>query len=93
MTTRSQKRTTVAEPASGEFEASTAENNQTESFVAGASKSPKIQSAKHDETKTSLRRKEIMSDLTKILAENQNEMLKFIASALKNLESAKSRKL
>ena len=34
MTTRSQKRKAVAELVSGEFEASMAEKNQTESFVA-----------------------------------------------------------
>ena len=82
MTTRSQKRKPVAELASGEFEASTTENIQTESYVAGPSKSPKVQPEKLDEIKTSLR-KEIMSDLTKILAENQKEMLKLIAPAVK----------
>ena len=44
MTTRSQKGKTVAELASGEFEVVAAENTQTESYVAGPSKSPKIQS-------------------------------------------------
>ena len=81
MTTRSQKRKAVAELASGEFEGSTAENNQTKSYVAGSSKSPKIQSEKPEIT-TSLR-KAVISDLTKILAENQKEMFKVIAPVVK----------
>ena len=89
MTTRSQKREAVAELAPGEFEASVAENNQPENSVAGPSKSPKIQTEKVDEIKTSLR-KEIMSDLTKILAENQMELLKLIALLSKNLQSTKT---
>ena len=67
MTTRIQERNAVAELVSGEFETSSAENNQTENYVAGTSKSPEIQSEKLDQIKTSLR-KEIMSDSTKILA-------------------------
>ena len=63
MTTRSQKRKADAELVSGEFEASSTENNQTENYVAGPSKSPKILSEKLDEIITSLR-KEIISDLT-----------------------------
>ena len=43
MTTRSQKRKTVADMASGEFEYSVAESNQPESLVAGPSKSPRVQ--------------------------------------------------
>ena len=82
MSTRSQKRKDVAELVSGESEVSTAGNNQTESYVAGPSKSLKIQSAKLDEIKTSLR-KEITSNLTKILAENQTEMFKLTAPAVK----------
>ena len=49
-----------------------------ESLVAGPSKSPRIQLENLDEIKTSLR-KEVMSDLTKLLAENQKELLKLIA--------------
>ena len=80
---------------SREFEASTSENNQTETYVAGPSKSPKIQPEKLDEIKTSLR-KEILSHLTKSLAENQKEMLKLIAPVVKkpvpgqNLENSDS---
>ena len=82
MTTRSQKRIAVAELASREFQSSVAENNQPECLVAGTSKSPKILLESLDEIKTSLR-KEIMSDLTKILVENQKEMLKRIAPMTK----------
>ena len=74
MTTRSQKRKAVAELASGEFEASTSENNLVENLVAGPSKSPKIQPERLDEIKMSLRR-EIISDLIKILVDNQKELL------------------
>ena len=96
MTTRSQKRKAVAELASGSFEFPINENNQVENPIAGSSKSPKIQSEKLDEIKTSLR-KETMSDLTKIVAENQKEMLKLIVPvvnkpvALENLEDCDSR--
>ena len=78
MTTRSQKRKAVAELASGDFEASIAENNTTENLIAGPSKNPRIEPENLEEIKTSLRR-EIMTDRTKILAENQKEMLKLIA--------------
>ena len=77
MTTRRQKIKAVVELTSREFEAPIAENVQPEKLVAGPSKSPKIQAEKFDEIKTSLR-KEIMSDLTKILAENKKKMLKLI---------------
>ena len=93
MTTRSQKRKAVAELVLEDFEASVAENSQTENLV--ASKFPKIQAEKLDEIKTSLR-KEILSDLTKILAENQKEMLKLTAPTVKkstitqNLEDSDS---
>ena len=59
---------------SGEFEASIAENNLSENLVAGPSKTLKVEPENLDEIKTSLK-KEIMSDLTKILAENQKETL------------------
>ena len=45
------------------------ENNLEENLIAGPSKSSKIHLENVDEIKMSLR-KEIMSDLTKILAEN-----------------------
>ena len=57
MANKSQKRKDVAELASRDSEASTAENNQTENHVAGPSKSPKIQSEKLNEIKTSLRKR------------------------------------
>ena len=56
MTTRSQKRKAVAELASGEFEASKAENNQTESSVAARSKYTKFQSEKLDEIMSKLKK-------------------------------------
>ena len=78
MTNRSQKRRAVAELASGDFETSEAENIPSEGLIASSSKGPKTESENLDEIKTSLR-KEIPADLTKILAENQKEMLKLIA--------------
>ena len=72
MTTRRQKRKAVAELASGEFEASTSEITLVENLVAGPSKSPRYQIGKLDDVKTSLRR-EILSDLTKILADYQTK--------------------
>ena len=78
MTTRSQKRKAVAELVSGDFEASLAENNSTENLIASSSKNPRLELENLKEIKTTLR-KEIMSDLTKILAENQKEMFKLIA--------------
>ena len=78
MTNRSQKRKAVEELVSRVMETPITKNNPEENFIAGPSKSPKINLDKLGEIKTSLR-KEIMSDLTKILAENQNEMLKSIA--------------
>ena len=82
MTTRSQKRKAVAELVSGDFEASLAENNSTENLIASSSKNPRLELETLEEIKTTLR-KEIMSDLTKILAENQKEMLKLIAPVSK----------
>ena len=82
MTTRSQKRKAVAELVSGDFEASLAENNSTENLTASSSKNPRLELENLEEMKTTLR-KEIMSDLTKILAENQKEMLKLIAPSNK----------
>ena len=82
MTTRSQKKKTVAELVSGDFEVSIAENNSAENLMASSSKNPRLELENLEEKKTTLR-KEIMSDLTKILAENQKEMLKLIAPASK----------
>ena len=66
-----------------EFGASTSENIVVENLVAGPSNSLKIQTEKLDESKPNLRR-EIVSDLTKILADNQKEMLRSEHSWLKN---------
>ena len=78
MTTRSQKMNAVAELVSGDFETSETKNFPPETLVASSSKIPRIKPEGLAEIKTSLR-KEIMSDLTKILAVNQKEMLKLIA--------------
>ena len=82
MTTRSQKRKAVEELVSTEMETPIAEVNQNLNPVAGSSKSPRVITENLEEIKSSLR-KEIMSDLTKILAENQKEMLKLIAAPVK----------
>ena len=82
MTTRSQKRKAAEELISTEIETSLPENTSSVNPVAGTSKSPKISADNLEEIKLSLR-KEIMSDLTKILAENQKEMLKLIAPTAK----------
>ena len=78
MTTRSQKKKAVAELVSGDFETSVIENFPSETLVPSSSKVPRIEPEGLAEIKTSLRI-EIMSDLTKILAENQKEMLKLMA--------------
>ena len=82
MTTRSQKRKAVEELVSTEMETPIPETNQNLNPVAGTSKSPRVLAENLEEIKSSLR-KEIMSDLTKILAENQKEMLKLIAPPVK----------
>ena len=63
---------------SGDFETSVVENSPSENLIASSSKVPRMEPESLIEIKTSLR-KEIMSDLTKTLAENQKEMLKLIA--------------
>ena len=78
MTTRSQKRKVVAELVSGDFEIPVNENIPFEDLIAGPSKTLRIEPENLDEIKTSLR-KEILSDLSKILAVNQKEMLKLTA--------------
>ena len=78
LTTRSQKRRAVAELVSIDFEASVIENIPSEDLIAGPSKTLRFEPDNLDEIKTSLR-KEISSDLSKILAENQKERLKLIA--------------
>ena len=82
MTTRGQKRTTTTEVASGEFEVYPAEPHQVENCVASMSKSPRIQTENLDEIKTCLR-KEKMADLTKILAENQKQMIELITPTVR----------
>ena len=82
MTTRSQKRKAAEELVSTEVETPLPEISQNENLVAGTSKSPRVISENLEDIKTTLR-KEIMSDLTKILAENQKEMLKLIAPPIK----------
>ena len=59
-----------------------ATRSQKRKAEAGPSKSSKIQCEKLDDIKTSLR-KEIMSYVTKILGENQKELSKLIAPAVK----------
>ena len=82
MTTRSQKRKAIEELVSTEMETPIPETNQNLNPVAGTSKSPRVITENLEEIKSSLK-KEIMSDLTKILAENQKEMLKLIAALVK----------
>ena len=78
MTTRNQKRKAIVELVSGEFETSLAENNLAENLVARCSKTSRTEPEDLNEIKASLR-KEILSDLSKILAENQREMFELIA--------------
>ena len=82
MTTRSQKRKAVEELVSTEIETPVPEISLSENPVAGTSKSPRVISENLENIKSALR-KEIMTDLTKILAENQKEMLKLIAPVTK----------
>ena len=82
MTTRSQKRKAAEELVSTEVETPLPEISQNENPVAGTNKSPRVISENLEDIKTTLR-KEIMSELTKILAENQKEMLKLIAPPIK----------
>ena len=82
MTTRSQKRKAAEELVSTEIETPLPEISQSENPVAGTSKSPRVISENLEDIKTTLR-KEIMSDLTKVLAENRKEILKLIAPPVK----------
>ena len=83
MKNSSQKRKTVEELISGDLETSIVGTIRTENLVAGPSKCPRLQPKNIDEMKTSLR-KEIMSDHSKLLAENQREMLKLIPRSVQN---------
>ena len=82
MTTRGQKRKAVKELVSRDMKTAITENNPKETLIAGPSKLPKILLESLDDTKTSLS-KEIMSDLSKILAETQKEVLQLIAPTSK----------
>ena len=82
MTTRSQKRKAAEELVSTEIETPLPEISQNENPVAGTSKSPRVISENLEDVKITLR-KEIMADLTRILVENQKEMLKLIAPVTK----------
>ena len=72
-TTKSQKWKAVEELVSVDQETSLSGNNESKNPVAGTSKSPKVRTENLEELKSTLRKK-ILSDLTKILAENQKEM-------------------
>ena len=85
MTTRSQKRETVEELVSADLETALSGNNQNVNPVAGTSNSPKIQTEKLEERKSTIR-KEILSDLTKILAEIQKEIAKTNSSCSKKTD-------
>ena len=90
MTTRSQKRkAAIEELVSTEIETPIPEANQNLNPVAGTSKYPRILTENLEEIRSSLRR-EIMSDLTKILAENQKGMLKLIAPVTKKHAEARA---
>ena len=78
LSTRSQKRKAAEELVSRDVETPLTGNDSEKNLISGPSKSPKVQLENVDEIKTSLGR-EIMSDLSKILAENQKEKLKSIA--------------
>ena len=82
MTTRSQKRKAAEELLSTVKETPLAENNSEENLIAAPSELPRMQFENLDEIKTSLTKK-IMSDFSKILAENQKEMLKLKAPVIK----------
>ena len=82
MTTRNQKRKAVEKLVSVDQETPLSGNNQSENLVAGTSKSPKFRTENLEEMKSTLRKK-VLSDLTKILAENQKEMLKLMAPVIK----------
>ena len=85
MTTRSQKRK-AEDLVSAEIETPLVGNIQNIKTVVGTSKSPRVQTENLEEMKSVLR-KEIMSDLAKILAENQREILKLIAPVAKKTSS------
>ena len=73
MTTRSQERNAVEVLDFQDIEASITKNIQDENIILG----PRLHSEIFNEFKMSLR-KETISDLTKLVAENQKEMLKLL---------------
>ena len=86
MTTKSQKRKAVNELVSAKIETPLTGNSQSIDPVLGTSKSPKVHTENLEQMKSFLR-KEIMSDLTKVLAENEKELLKLIAPVAKKLSA------
>ena len=73
MTTRSQKRKAVEKKlVSVDQKTPWVRNNQRENPVVGTSKSPNVRTENLEEIKSTLR-KEILSDLTKVLDENQKK--------------------
>ena len=82
MTTRSQKRKVVEELVSAEIETPLTGNSKNKYPVAGTSQSPKLHTENLEEMKFTLR-KDLTSDLAKILAENQKEMLILVAPVAK----------
>ena len=92
MTIRCRKIKAVAELVSGEFEASVAENSQSGNLIVGPSKTLRVEPENLDEINTSLR-KEIMSDLTKILAKNQKERYIMVPHCTFLLSHSNSHKL
>ena len=82
MTTRSQRRKAAEELVSRDADTPITGDKSEENLIAGPSKSPRVQPENLDEIKTSLR-KAIMSDLSKILAENREEMLRLLAPTTK----------
>ena len=69
----------VEQLVSGKFELPEIEDNTVENPIVSTGYSVRLHSGNLDENKTSLGM-EIMSDVTTLLAENQKEMLKLIAS-------------
>ena len=71
MTTSSQKREATVEPTPASLKTPLVENSQVGDLIPGLRKIPRAHSENLDNIRSSLR-KEIMSDLTKILAEKGN---------------------
>ena len=82
MTKRNQKKKAEVQQVSIDQETLLNGNDLHENPIAGTSKSPKVQAENLEDIKSTLG-KEILSDLTTILAENQEEMLQLIAPVSK----------